>query len=346
MAELTYDLLRRLPKPELHCHLDGSLRPGTMLEIAREQRVTLPRDDAASLREYMRVDDARNLEDYLARFDVTISVMQTADAIERIAYELVEDARDDGVRYIEVRNAPKLNTRGSLSLDDVVCATLRGLSRGERDFGVVARFIVCSLRHWAPDVSLRMAHLAVAYRDRGVVGFDLAGPESGYAAVDHAAAFLYAREHNLAVTCHAGEGDGAGSVAQAVHLLGANRIGHGTRTGDDSGLLQYVTDRQIALEICPTSNEQTHAVDSFGEHPIRRYFESGVNVTLNTDSRLISGVTLTSEYMRVAAELGFTLDDLVTISLNGFHSAFLPWEERNELVSSVVGELERDWVSD
>lgn len=326
------ELLRRLPKAELHCHLDGSVRPETLLELAREYHQPVPRDDAEALREYMRVDDARSLEDYLSRFDVTLGVMQTGAALERIAYELSIDAARDGVRYLEVRYAPVLNTRHGLSLGEAVEAPLRGLERAEGEGGTTARVIVCGLRHLAPGATLELARLAVAYRHRGVVGFDLAGGELGNPASAHAPAFAYAREHDLACTCHAGEGADASYVREAVHVCGAHRIGHATRLYEDESLMQYVNDRRIALEICLTSNVQTHAVESYQEHPLRQYFDRGMNVVLNTDNRLMSGTTLTDEYLHAASGLGFTFDELAEIALNGFASAFLPWEERQRLL--------------
>jgi adenosine deaminase len=338
MTLIHSELLRRLPKAELHCHLDGSVRPATLLELGREYKQPMPRDDVDALRDYMRVDDARSLEDYLARFDVTLGVMQTADALERIAYELSIDAARDGVRYIEVRYAPVLNVRRGLSLGEAVEAPLRGLERAERDGGAVARVIVCGLRHLAPEVSLELARLAVAYRHRGVVGFDLAGGEFGNPASLHAAAFAYAREHDLACTCHAGEGADASSVREAVHQCGAHRIGHATRLYEDESLTQYVTDRRIALEICLTSNVQTHAVESYEHHPLRRYFDRGMNVVLNTDNRLMSGTTLTDEYLH-AARLGFDFDELCTMALNGFESAFIPWAERERLIASARADI-------
>src|SRR5690348_3276121 len=206
MPLITSELARLLPKAELHCHLDGSVRPETLIELGREYRKAMPRDDAESLREYMRVDDAKSLEDYLARFDVTLSVMQTAEALERIAYELAEDAARDGVRYLEIRYSPVLNVRRGLELGETVEAPLRGLARAERDFGTIGRVIVCAIRSMPPELSLELSRLAVGYRGRGVVGFDLAGGEAGHPAALHAAAFAYAREHDLACTCHAGEG--------------------------------------------------------------------------------------------------------------------------------------------
>jgi adenosine deaminase len=332
--------LRELPKAELHCHLDGSVRPQTLLELAREHRLELPRNTAEDLTEFMRVDDAQSLEDYLRRFDITVSVMQSEDALERIAYELAEDAAEEGVRYIEVRNAPLLNVVQGLTLVQAVEAPLRGLRRAEEDFGIIGRFIVCSLRQYPADTSLEMARLAVEFQNEGVVAFDLAGGEKGYPASHHAAAFRFAREHNLAVTVHAGEGDGPRSIAEAVHICGANRIGHGTRLIEDPELTQYVNDRRIALEVCLTSNVQTKAAESYAVHPLREYFDRGLNVTLNTDNRLMSGTTLTDEYAYAAEHLGFTLEELAAIALNGFESAFIPWEERLMLIEEVSEQIE------
>ena len=339
MTRIDAEVLRRLPKAELHCHLDGSVRPETLLELGREYRQPMPAADAELLAEYMRVDDAKNLEDYLARFDVTLSVMQTAEALERIAYELALDAAHDGVRYIEVRYAPVLNTRLGLSLAEAVRSPLRGLARAERDGGAIGRVIITAVRNLSPEVSLALARLAVDHRHEGVVAFDLAGAEAGNPASVHAAAFAYAREHDLACTCHAGEGDGAASVRQAVHICGANRIGHAARLIEDESLTQYVNDRRIALEICLTSNVQTHAVGAYEGHPLREYYDRGMNVVLNTDNRLMSGTTLTDEYLHAANELDFSFDELSKIALNGFESAFIPWPERERLIANARAEI-------
>ena len=335
------DLLRRLPKAELHCHLDGSLRPETMLDLARELDKPMPANDAPGLEAAMRVDDAHNLEEYLERFAVTLSVMQTEPAIERIAYELAEDASRDGVHYIEVRYAPVLNVREGLSLEQAVEASLRGLLRAEQDHGVIGRVIVCAIRNMAPEVSRELAELAVAFRHRGVVGFDLAGGEAGHPASVHVEAFEYARKHDLACTCHAGEGDGSDSVREAVHVCGAHRIGHATRLIDDTSLTDYCNDRRIPLEICLTSNVQTHAVESYESHPFREYFRRGLNVVLNTDNRLMSGVTLTDEYVHAAESLDFTFDELARVALNGFESAFISYDERTRLVARAEEEIAR-----
>jgi adenosine deaminase len=338
-SPLDRELLRLLPKAELHCHLDGSLRPATMIELGLEHGKPMPMPDAESLREFMRVDDARHLEDYLERFAITLSVMQTESALERVAFELAEDAAADGVRYIEVRYAPVLNTREGLTLEQAVEAPLRGLARAEREHGVVGRVIVCSLRHMPLSTSQELAELAVAYRHHGVVGFDLAGGEVGNPARAHAPAFEYARSHDLPCTCHAGEGDDASSVREAIHVCGAHRIGHATRLIEDTSLTDYCNDRRIPLEICLTSNVQTRAARSYATHPFREYFDRGLNVVLNTDNRLMSGTTLTDEYLHAAQSLEFSFDELAEVALNGFESAFLPYPERVRLAAQAREEI-------
>lgn len=332
MTVLTRALIERLPKAELHCHLDGSVRPETLLELGHEYGVTMPRDTAEALRDYMVVRDAHNLEEYLARFATTLSVMQTAESLERVAYELATDAWHEGVWYLEVRFAPNLCTRNGLTAAQALESAIKGLSRAERDHGIVSRILVCALRTLPPSSSLDMARLAVDFHGRGVVGFDLAGAEFGHPASAHAGAFRHARDHDLPCTCHAGEGDGAGSVREAVHACCANRIGHGTRLIEDAELTDYVNDRRIAVEVCLTSNVQTHATASLEDHPLPEYLRRGLNVVLNTDNRLMSGTTLTDEY-EVATSLGLGFDDLARMALNGFESAFLPWSERQALLS-------------
>lgn len=339
MTAISPAVIRRIPKAELHCHLDGSVRPATLLDLGRELGVPMPETSPDALAHHMYVRDARHLEDYLTRFDVTLAVMQGAGAIERIAFELGEDAAAEGVRYIEVRFAPVLNQRWGLSLDATVEAVLRGLGRAQAAHGIVGRVIVCGLRHLSPDISLELARLAVTFRGRGVVGFDLAGGEAGHPASMHRAAFLHAREHGMFCTCHAGEGAGPESVADAVHRCGAQRIGHGTRLIEDLRLTDELARDGIAIEACLTSNVQTHAAADFASHPLRAYFDRGMRVSLSTDNRLMSGTTLTAEYAHAANELHFTLDELCTLARNGFESAFLPDDERRVLLAEVDRDL-------
>jgi adenosine deaminase len=333
MTMVTRSLLEQLPKAELHCHLDGSVRPETLLDLGREYGMPMPGDDAEAIREHMIVRDAHNLEEYLARFSTTLSVMQKTEAIERIAYELAEDAWREGVWYLEVRFAPNLNTREGLTSAQALESAIKGLRRAERDTGIVSRVLVCALRTLPPSASMEMARLAVDFHGDGVVGFDLAGAESSNPASAHAEAFQYARSHDVACTCHAGEGDGAESVREAVHSCGASRIGHGTRLIEDDALTEFVNDRRIAVEVCLTSNVQTHATSSLEAHPLPEYVRRGLNVVLNTDNRLMSGTTLTDEYHLASQGLGLSFDELARIALNGFESAFLGWNERQALLA-------------
>ena len=339
-AEPLTDLLTQLPKAELHCHLDGSVRPATLLELGAEQGVAMPAATPDALAAYMRVDDARDLEDYLARFGVTLSVLQTESALERVAYELAVDAAAEGVRYLEVRYAPVLNTRGTLDMHGAVEAAVRGLRRAELTADVVARVIVCAIRNQPAELALDAARVAVEYRGRGVVGFDLAGGEAGHPATDFVRAFEYARGHDLACTCHAGEGAGAESVRDAVQGCACDRVGHGTHLVDDPSLVDYVNDRRICVECCLTSNVQTRAAASYEAHPFRAYFDRGLNVVLNTDNRLMSGTTLVDEYAHAARRLGFTVPELARVARNGFASAFLPYAEREALLARLAPEFD------
>ena len=336
---LTREQLTRLPKAELHTHLDSALRPSTMIELARAAKFTLPTTDPDALRRFMVVSDASSLEDYLARFEYTIPLLQTPEGIERVSYEMVEDAAHDGLRYLEVRYCPKLSTRGGLTMEAALEAELRGLARGERDFGVITRVINCSLRHYSAEVSLAIARLSVAYRDRGVVAFDLAGGEAGRPPGVHQAAFDLAADHCLGITIHAGEAAGAESIAEAVHRCHANRIGHGTRLYEDPRLRDYLRDRRLPLEINITSNVQTRVVARASEHPVRGYLDAGLALTLCTDGWLMTGVSLSDEYWLAHQELGFTRAEIDRCILDGFANAFLPWPERQALLRQVTDEL-------
>ena len=338
--EVTRDLLHRLPKAELHVHLDGSLRPETMLELAAEYGKKMPAHDPEALRDYMHVKDARNLVEYLERFEITLSVMQTADALERIAYELAQDLAGENVRYAEIRYSPILNTREGLPLTEAVDAPLRGLRRAQEDFGIETAIIICGIRNMDPTTSRDLADLTVAYKDRGVVAFDLAGAEYNYPAKKHKDAFYTVINKNMAATIHAGEAYGAESIHQALHYCRANRIGHGTRLYEDPDLMRFMNDFRIPIEICLTSNVQTRAVESFEAHPLRQYYDYGLVLSLNTDNRLMSATTVTEEYWRAHEYLGFTWDELVDISVMGFKSAFIHRPHKFELLAKVQEEID------
>ncbi len=331
--------LLALPKAELHVHLDGSLRPATMLELARERGVEMPVQDPEALGAHMVVSDAHSLEEYLARFVATLAVMQDREAIERIAWELAEDHARENVRYLEVRFCPALCTQEGMLPHEVLEAALSGLARAERDFAVVTRVIVCALRTLDPVVSTEMAALAVAYRDRGVVAFDLAGAEAGNPVDEHLEAFRLAEAAELPRTVHAGEGYGAPSIHQAVHLAGATRIGHGTRLLEDPELEALVRERRIPLEVCLTSNVQTTVAASYASHPLRRYHDLGIPVVLCTDNRLMSGVTLTDEYRHARDHLGFGRAEFLRMARTGFEVGFAEDRERETLLRGFDAEV-------
>ena len=336
---VTRDMLHRLPKTDLHVHLDGSLRPDTMLELADAAGVALPATDAAALAEYMHVSEGRDLVDYLARFDITLDLMQTADAIERIAYELAEDSASENIRYTEVRFCPVLSTRNGLTSSDVVEATLRGLRRAEADHEITTAVIVCGLRNLPVQTSIELAELAVAFRDRGVVAFDMAGAEHGHPPIEHQRAFQIAADANMGVTIHVGEAFGPASIHQAVHYCGARRIGHGTRLWEDPDLLAFVNDYRIPIEVCLTSNVQTRATPTLEEHPLRIFYDQGLVVSLNTDNRLMSATTMTDEFLIAHQALGFSWDQLCELTIMGFQSAFMPYKDKAALVAAVEAEI-------
>ena len=337
--QLSREALRRWPKAELHVHLDGCLRPATMLELARAQRVRLPADTPEALAAALTVKGARSLEEYLTKYQYTLAVLQTAPALERVAYEFVLDVAVENVRYVEVRYSPLLH-RPALTLVQAIEAPLRGIKRAEAETGTKVGLIVCGIRTRPASESLELARAAVDYRNAGLVAFDLAGAERGHPAREHRDAFAHAAQHGLACTCHAGEGDGAASIREALHVCGAQRIGHGTRLQEDPALLEEVVARRIPLEMCLTSNLHTHTVTAIAEHPFRGYLERGVQVSLNTDGRLMDGISLTDEYYLAHTALGLTREHLARVVLNACESAFLPDYEKVALVSRVQSELE------
>jgi adenosine deaminase len=335
------DLPAALPKAELHVHLDGSLRPTTLVELARERGVSLPAYDPRALKRRIRADNARSLEEYLERFVLTLSVMQDAAALERVAFEVVEDHARENVRYAEIRFCPALCTRDGLRTEAVLDAALRGMKRASEAYPIHVRVIVCALRTLDPAVSVEMAELAVAYADRGVVALDLAGAEAGYPVREHLEAFRVAHAAGLPVTVHAGEGFGAPSIREAVELAGASRIGHGTRLYEDAELLATLRERRIPLEVCLTSNVQTGVVPGYEAHPMRRYLDEGIRVALCTDNRLVSGVSLTEEYLHAVEDLTLSGDGIVGVARTAFEVAFVDAGLRSALLEAFDEEVAR-----
>jgi adenosine deaminase len=336
------DVFRALPKTDLHVHLDGSLRPETVVDLARTDGLDLGLDDADAVRRAVGVGKIfGSLVDYLKGFEITLAVLQSETALERAAFELAEDAHAENVRYMEVRYSPMLHTRRGLKLTTVVEAVLAGLDRASQTYGIKCSVILCGIRNISPEHSYEMAELAVAYKGRGVVGFDLAGAEADNPAKSHLEAFNLIRLNNINCTIHAGEAYGPESIAQAIHVCGAHRIGHGCRLRESGDLLHYVNDHRIPLECCPSSNVQTGAVRSLATHPLKLYFDLGLRVTINTDNRLITDTSVSKELWLAHTELGLPLSDVKKIILAGFKSSFLPFHEKQLLVRRVGAELAR-----
>ena len=338
--ELDKNIIRQMPKTDLQCHLDGSLRAQTLLELAREAGEEIGLESVEDV-DRMVEQAAGSLSNYLKVFEKTLRVLQTAPALRRAAYELAEDAHAENIRYLEVRFSPTLHQRRGLTYTEIVDAVLDGLREAERKLGIRCGVILCGIRTISPEESLRLARMAVQYKGRGVVGFDLAGEEKDYPAKHHLQAFYTVLNHNVNITVHAGEGFGAASIAQALHYCGAHRIGHGTRLMEDMDLLHYVKDHRIPLEMCLTSNVQTGASESLETHPFGDYFRLQLRVTLNTDNRLVSRTSMTRELDLACCAFDLSIYDLRKILINGFKSSFLPYDEKVHLLRHAIDEMDR-----
>ncbi|MFC8171799.1 adenosine deaminase [Streptomyces sp. NPDC057325] len=360
----TADQIRRAPKVLLHDHLDGGLRPGTIIELAREQGYeNLPETEPDKLGVWFReAADSGSLERYLETFAHTCAVMQTREALFRVAAECAVDLAEDGVVYAEVRYAPEQHLEGSLTLEEVVEAVNAGFREGERlaranGHRIRVGALLTAMRHAAR--SLEIAELANAYRDSGVVGFDIAGAEAGYPPTRHLDAFEYLKRENNHFTIHAGEAFGLPSIWQALQWCGADRLGHGVRIIDDievaddgsvklGRLAAYVRDKRVPLEMCPSSNLQTGAAASIGEHPIGLLRTLHFRATVNTDNRLMSGTSMSREFELLTEAFDYTLDDMQWFTVNAMKSAFIPFDERlamiNEVIKPGYAELRSEWL--
>lgn len=339
--------IRSLPKVLLHEHLDGGLRPSTVIELAAELGYkNLPTNDPMDLAAWFHRGAQRgNLPEYLEGFSHTTSVMQTAEALERVAFEFIEDMHHDGVVYAEVRFAPVHHCERGLTQDQVVQAVISGLERGERTYAVSWGLIICAMRHLTNSVET--AELAIRHRDSGVVGFDLAGGEDGFPPKKHVDAFQTIERANFYITIHAGEAYGPESIWQALQYCGAHRLGHATRLRDDirirpdgtlalGHLAQYILDRRVPLEMCLTSNLHTGACTNLTEHPFGLFFRSGFRVCLNTDDRLMSDTSMTQETNLATELFNLSLNDLEKLSLNAMKSAFAPHDKRLKIIFKTI----------
>jgi adenosine deaminase len=343
-----YEIIRQAPKVLLHDHLDGGLRPETVIELADKMSYKkLPTKDPVELQKWFHEGANKgSLPEFLQGFEHTIAVMQTKEALKRIAYEMMEDMYNDGVCYVETRFSPVFHTEKGLYYDDVVNAVLEGLEQGKQDFGVGYGLIICGMRNMKN--TLEMAELAVNFRNKGVVGFDLAGEEGGYPPKKHIEAFQFIQRANFNITIHAGEAFGKESIWQAIQWCGAHRIGHATRlkediTYDQDGnvlklgeLAQYILDKRIPLEICLSSNVHTGAIEKLEDHPFLKLYKEKFRVFLNTDDRLMSNITLSEEYMLASDTYNISLDDIEKLNINAMKSAFNPYKDRLHYIYNVI----------
>ena len=347
LDQIRADQIRTVPKVLLHDHLDGGLRPSTVIDLAEETGYRdLPAADPVDLAKILTAGAHRgHLNLYLDAFRHTVGVMQTPEALYRVARECAEDLAADGVVYAEVRFAPELHTERGLTLDEVVRAVLDGFRAGSVNRPIVVYTLLTAMRTAAR--SLEIAELAVRHRDNGVVGFDIAGAEAGWPPSRHLDAFQYIHRENFHITIHAGEGFGLPSIWEAVQYCGTERLGHGVRLAEDievspdgevrlGRLASYVRDRRIPLEMCPSSNVQTGAAPSIERHPLRLLRQLQFRVTVNTDNRLMSQVSLSSEFELLAREFGYGLADVEWLTINAMKSAFAPFDERLRLINTVI----------
>ncbi|MCL5030374.1 MAG: adenosine deaminase [Bacteroidetes bacterium] len=344
----TDQIIKAVPKVLLHDHLDGGLRPLSVIELAKDLKYNkLPTKDPEELGEWFHSGANKgNLVEYLQGFEHTCAVMQTKESLQRVAYEMMEDMKDDGVCYVETRFAPNFHTAKGLYHEDVVSAVLEGLEKGKQDFGVGFGLILCGMRNMKN--TLEIAELAVNFRNQGVVGFDLAGEEGGYPPKKHIEAFQFIQRANFNITIHAGEAFGKESIWQAIQWCGAHRIGHATHLLEDisldkegnvvsfGDLAQYVLDKRIPLEICLLSNVHTGAVDKIENHPFGILFKEKFRVTINTDDRLMSNTNMTKEFMTAIQNFNLNLDDVEKLSINSMKSAFNPYKERLHYIYNVI----------
>jgi len=320
MDEAAY--LQAIPKAELHLHLDGSVRPQTVLELAKQDGVPLPTEDLNNLRDFLEANDnTASLVEYITFFELPIAVLQTMPALERATYELCEDLAKDNVRYAEIRYGPWLHVQHGLSLTDVIRAVLRGWDQGRKAFGLEGGIIVTALRDMPPAQNLALAQVAGRFVNDGVLGFDLAGDEAGHPPILHQDAFRVARSLGLNITIHAGEAAGPESIRQAISM-GAVRLGHGVRAQEDSEVVAMIKEDGIELDMAPTSNAQTKAVRSLQDHPLKRFQEQGIKVTVSTDSRTVSDITLGREFQNAVRMIGCTPAQVWAMNLQALEGGF------------------------
>lgn len=334
MDEVAY--FRAIPKAELHLHLDGSVRPRTVFELAKQNGVPLPVGDADRLVDFLEANErTASLVEYITYFELPIAVMQTIPALERVTYELCADVAKDNVRYVEIRYGPWLHVQHGLSLTDVIRAVLTGWAEGKKAFGLEGGIIATALRDMPPGQNLALAQVAGRFVSEGVIGFDLAGDEAGHPPILHEDAFRVARSLGLNITIHAGEAAGPESIRQAI-AMGAVRLGHGVRAQEDSDVIAMIKENGVQLDTAPTSNAQTKAVRRLEDHPLRRFFRDGIKVTISTDSRTVSRTTLADEFAKATRVIGCSIDEVWAMNLQALDGGFGDAASRKRLRQEFV----------
>ena len=334
MDEAAY--FRAIPKAELHLHLDGSVRPRTVLELAKHEGVPLPTEDPDKIGDFLRANErTASLVEYITFFELPIAVLQTVPALERATYELCEDLAKDNVRYAEIRYGPWLHVQRGLSLTDVIRGVLSGWTKGRKDFGLEGGIIATALRDMPPAQNLALAQVAGRFVGEGVVGFDLAGDEAGHPPILHEDAFRVARSLGLNITIHAGEAAGPESIRQAISM-GAGRLGHGVRAQEDRDVIDLIKENGVQLDMAPTTNAQTNAVRRLEDHPLKRYHDEGIKVTISTDSRTVSETTLAREFDLAVRVLGCSVDDVWAMNLQALRGGFGDEKTRSRLRDEFV----------
>lgn len=324
------ETIKELPKIELHCHLDGSVRPHILAEIAETQGVTLPYEEDALAEAMSAPVETESLAEYLKCFDVVLPLLQQVEALELVAYDLIAQVSEENVRYIEVRYAPMLFTHQGLSLSEIINAVTAGIKRGEESFNVKANTLLCGMRHHTPAQNKEVVAAVKEHLGKGVVGFDLAGDEASFPTKEFAEIITLANEQNLPLTLHAGECGCPHNVRESIEL-GATRIGHGIAIHKDDDLLKKCVAEEVIVEMCPTSNLQTKAVPSLADYPFEKFLDAGLKICLNTDNRTVSNTTLTDEYLKLSQWYGITYQTMATFNHNAVDGAFITSSEKNNL---------------
>lgn len=333
-------ILKEIPKIELHCHLDGSVRPETMYELLNKEGKKLEVKDIKEFKKLVMIkEECKSLKEYLEKFKYPLKVMQEEENIERITYELLEDLSKENVKYIEIRFAPSLHMEEGLTFDEVVNSVLKGMDRAKFDFNILSNGILICMRHEPVETSRQIVECGIKYLNKGIVAIDLAGNEHDFPPEIHRDAFQLAYEKGYNITIHGGETGIAENIPKSIKYLHAKRIGHGVAAIKDEKIMELLKDKEIFLEMCPTSNLQTKSIDSIENYPIRKYLEKGIKVTINTDNTTVSNTSLEKEYKLLIEKLNFTIEDILKLIDNSIEGSFLLRQEKEVLRKVVQDEL-------